>query len=48
MPIYIFENIFWNHYKRKVDITFSKKLNVVNQGKNNWKKGKNARLSISF
>ncbi|MGB6606728.1 MAG: hypothetical protein WBF28_02835 [Atribacterota bacterium] len=37
-----------NLFKRKVSISFSEKLKVVSQGKNDWKKEKNIKSSISF
>jgi len=37
-----------NLFKRKVSISFSEKLEVVSQGKSDWKKEKNIKSSISF
>lgn len=37
-----------NFFKREVITDFSKKFNVVSQGKNSCKQGKNTRFSISF
>ena len=48
MYIHTFKYIFHGFFKEKVNINFTEKLNIISQGKNNWKKVRKTKLSISF